>query len=137
MSTNHQLKCFLLFLFFGIIFNLIYSIFSIIILRNSQKKIKNNIFNGIFSLIFIVFFEILKNLFNYGLFNIVILFSYLFGFFTMKKASNKSVVFFQKKWYNLLQVIKNIFSSQQKKCQDCKLNQKDIILNNDSKQKHS
>jgi len=98
----NQLNTFLIFLFFGLFLELFYNILEIVFLLNSQKKLKNIIINSVFYIIFALFFVILLNIFNFGLFSIVLTATYVLGFIWLKIVSKKLVVFYQEKWYNVL-----------------------------------
>lgn len=101
-STLKQFNCFLIFIFFGIICCLIYNIFSIIFLKNFQKKSKNIAFDTFFYGFFNIFLVFLINLFNFGKFSFALIFAFYIGFLLNKFMFNKLVVFFENKWYNLL-----------------------------------
>ena len=103
--TKNQFNCFLIFLFFGIIFNLIYNLFSILILKKYQKKLKIIIFDSVFYSFLSIFLIFLINFLNFGKLSLVILLAFILGFITSNMLTKKLVVFFQNKWYNILNKI--------------------------------
>ena len=116
-STLNQLNCFLLFIFCGIIFGIIYSFFSIIFLKKYQKIFQKIIFEGIFYTFFSIFYVILINLYNFGKISYVLIFGYILGFLWIKKLLKNSVVFFNNKWYNYLNTKKDLNNGRKRKKQ--------------------
>lgn len=104
-STQNQVYCFLIFLFFGIVLGFIYSIYKTIFLLNFQKIISKNIFFTIFYAIFIVFFNILINFFNFGKTHIALLIVYILGFSLIKRLLKNLLVFLENKWYTIINKI--------------------------------
>jgi len=100
-NTINQFNCFLIFLFFGIIFNLIYNLFSILILKKYQKKLKIIIFDTIFYSFFSIFLIFLINFLNYGKFSFSILAATIIGFLLNNMLTKNLVVFLENKWYTL------------------------------------
>jgi len=113
-STQNQLDCFLIFLFFGILFGFILSLFDLIFFRKNEKIIIKNITNCIFSAIFLIFFTILLNIFNFGKFSLTLLFSISFGLLAFKRLVSNLVVFLQNKCYN-------VFKSKPRRTKKCKV----------------
>ena len=101
-STNHQLNCFLILIFFGLIIGFIYSILIIMFLKNYQKKFIKLIFFSIFFTFLNIFFVFLINFFNYGKFSTTLLLGYVGGFILIKTLLNKSVVILENMWYNTI-----------------------------------
>lgn len=115
-STQPQLNCVLIFIFFGIITGLILSILSIIFLKSHQKKLLKLIFLTSFYAFFSVLFVFLLNFFNFGKFSIVLLLAYLCGFKAINFQLDKLVVIFEKSWYNKISKIFNqLFSRLNKR----------------------
>ena len=56
---------------------------------------------------FSVFFVIFLNLFNYGIFSLTLLLFYILGFYWIVRATNKTVVIFENKWYNTIKNLKH------------------------------
>lgn len=104
-STINQFNCFLIFLFFGIISNLIYSLFSIIFIKNYQKKFKNIIFDTIFYVFLMIFLIFLINFLNFGKLSFSILLAFILGFYSSKILTKNLVVFLQNKWYTIFNKI--------------------------------
>ena len=104
-STFNQLNIFFIFLFFGIIFGLIANIFFSINLINFSKNIKKTIINSVFYIIFTIFFVNFLIYFNFGMFSIILLFSYIFGYIWIRKSSKKLFAFLENKWYNIINTI--------------------------------
>jgi len=98
-NTINQFNCFLIFLFFGIIFNLIYNLFSILILKKYQKKLKIIIFDSVFYSFLSIFLIFLINFLNFGKLSFSILLAFILGFISSNMLTKKSVVFFENKWY--------------------------------------
>ena len=98
-NTINQFNCFLIFLFFGIIFNLIYNLFSILILKKYQKKLKIIIFDAIFYSFLSIFLIFLINFLNFGKLSFSILFAFVLGFYLSNILTKKLVVFLIEKWY--------------------------------------
>lgn len=98
-NTLNQFNCFLIFLFFGIISNLIYSLFSILFLKNYQKKIKIIIFDTIFYSFLMIFLIFLINFLNFGKLSFSILLAFICGFLSLKILTKNLVVFLENKWY--------------------------------------
>lgn len=97
----NQLNNVLIFIFFGLILCFIYNIFEIVFLLNLQKKLKNVILNSVFCVISALFFIILSNIFNFGLFSITLLMGSVFGFIWFKFVSKNLVVFLKNKCYTI------------------------------------
>ena len=104
-STINQFNCFLIFLFFGIIFNLIYNLFSILFLKKYQKKLKIIIFDAIFYSFLSIFLIFLINFLNFGKLSFSILLAFILGFYLSNILTKKLVVFFQNKWYTIFNKI--------------------------------
>lgn len=109
-SSLNQFNCFLIFLFFGIILNLFYNIFSIIILKNYQKNLKIIIFDTFFYGFFSIFLIFLINFLNFGKLHFSILLAVCLGFYLTKRLTKNLVVFLEKKWYN---IFNKIFTKEQ------------------------
>jgi len=105
-STQHQLNCLILFVFFGLLIGIIYCLFQIIFLKKYQKKLIKCIFFSVFCSIFCIFYVFLINFFNFGKFSIVLFFTYGFGFFWINKLCKNLVVIFENKWYTIINKIK-------------------------------
>ena len=101
-STLNQLNCFLLFIFFGLIFVFFYNFASILFLKKYQKIFQKIIFDSVFFSFFSIFYVFLINFYNFGIFSITLILGYLFGFLWLKNLSKNLVVFLQEKWYNSL-----------------------------------
>ena len=98
----NQLNSFLIFLFIGVVLGIIFCVLKIIFLFNFRKKLLKNIYFCMFFTLFFNIFIIFLNIFNFGKFNFVLLFSYISGFVLLEKVANKSVVFFENKWYTII-----------------------------------
>jgi len=98
----NQLNIFLIFLFFGFVFSLIYNLINTILLFKFLKKINKIIINSIFFILFSCVFVFFLNIFNFGIINITLSLAYIFGFVLGVKVLNKTVVFLQNKWYTIL-----------------------------------
>lgn len=101
-ATNNQLNCFILFIFFGLILGGIFQLLSIIFFKKYQKNWEKIVFESIFYTFFCIFFVILSNIFNFGLFSFALVLAYLIGFIWTNKLSAKLVGKIQNKWYNFL-----------------------------------
>jgi len=101
-STNHQVNCFLIFVFLGIIFSIFYNCINILFFKNFTKNYKKIIKNSVFYSIFSIFFVILLNFFNFGLFSISLLLATFAGYVWTNLTIKKLVVFLQTLWYNKL-----------------------------------
>ncbi len=112
-STQNQFNCFLIFIFFGIILGVLFSIQNILFLRKNEKFIKKIILDCIFYMFFSIFFIILINFFNFGKFSLTLLLAFILGFETSKRLLLKTVVFLQNKWYN---VVNKFFKRSKKVC---------------------
>ena len=112
--TLNQFNCFLIFIFFGIILNLIYNLFSILFLKNFQKKLKIIIFDTIFYSFFNIFLIFLINFLNFGKPSFTLLTSSYLGFYLTKRLYINLVVFLEKKWYTI--VNKNYSKRKTRKC---------------------
>ena len=99
-STLNQVNCFLIFVFLGIIFSIIYDALFILFLKKHRKKFANYTFDTIFYAIFSCFFVIFKNIFNFGLFSFSLLLACSIGFVWTKSTTKNLVVFLEEKWYN-------------------------------------
>ena len=99
-STQNQLICILIFVFFGIIFNIITIPYLIFFANKFYKKSIKIINFIIFYAFFSIFFIILINFFNFGKFSLALFTSYLVGFVWIKKLLLKTVVILEKRWYN-------------------------------------
>ena len=99
-STHNQLNCFFIFTFLGIIFSVIYNCLKILFLHKNSKNFKKITINCIFYSIFSIIFVILLNIFNFGLFSIVLLCATVLGFVWLNFTSKKLVVFLEVLWYN-------------------------------------
>lgn len=99
-STLNQLNCFFIFLFFGIIFSVINTCLNILFLQKKFKTTKKIIINCVFYSIFSIFFVILLNIFNFGLFSFVLLLASVLGFIWFNLTSKKLVVFLKTLCYN-------------------------------------
>ena len=104
-NTINQFNCFLIFLFFGIIFNLIYNLFSILIFKKYQKKLKIIIFDTIFYGLLSIFLIFLINFLNFGKLSFSILLAFILGFISSNILTKNLVVFFQNKWYTIFNKI--------------------------------
>jgi len=104
-NTINQFNCFLIFLFFGIIFNLIYNLFSILILKKYQKKLKIIIFDTIFYSFLSMFLIFLINFLNFGKLSLVVLLAFVLGFISLNILTKNLVVFFENKWYTIINKI--------------------------------
>lgn len=111
-STQNQLTCILIFIFFGITLGLFFSLCKIIFLEKYQKKLIKTIFLTLFYCNFVTFFIFLLNFFNYGKQSLSLICSYLLGFVLINHLLKKSVVIFQNLWYNIL---KKTFCKKSKK----------------------
>ena len=112
--TLNQFNCFLIFIFFGIILNLIYNLFSILFLKNFQKKLKIIIFDTVFYSFFNIFLIFLINFLNFGNLSFTLLASSYLGFYLTKRLCKNLVVFLEKKWYTI--VNKNYSKRKTRKC---------------------
>lgn len=99
-STQTQLNCLLIFIFFGIITGIISSILNIIFLKNYQKKLINYLFDSVFCAIFCIFFVILLNFYNFGKFSIILLCAFYGGKIWMNHTLKNLVVILENSWYN-------------------------------------
>lgn len=118
-STQHQLNCVLIFIFFGIISGLIYSFFCVLFLKKYQKKLIKLLFLSIIYSFFSIFFIFLINFFNFGKFSLTLFLSHLTGFSTTVLLLRKLVVIFEKLWYNKINEIFNrLFIKLKKRKQD-------------------
>ena len=97
-SVN-QLYSFCLVLFCGIIFGVIYSILGVFFIKNHQNKPCNFIFKFILSIIFGIFLILSVNIFYFGQFNTIIIASFFLGFYWSTKTLEKSLDFFEIKFY--------------------------------------
>ena len=101
-SSNNQLNCFFVFLFFGFLCGIISQIIFAIFLKNHQNKIIKPIFDTIFYTFLTIFYTFLTIYFNFGEFSLVLLLSFLVGFFWVKNITKKMFVIFENKCYNIL-----------------------------------
>ena len=100
-NTTNQFNCFLIFLFFGIISCIFYKLFSILILKNYQKKFKIIIFDAIFYSFLSIFLLFLINYFNFGKLSFSILLAFILGFLLLNLITKNLVVFLENKWYTI------------------------------------
>ncbi len=100
-STFNQLNCFLLFLFFGIVFGFIIQILFLVVLKKYQKNYLKIIFDGIFYSIFAIVYVILLNFYNFGEFSISLIFAYIIGFLWIKYVTKKIFAILENKWYTI------------------------------------
>lgn len=103
----NQFNCFLIFIFLGVIFALIYEFLDLIFLIKKQKKFLKIIFEGIFYAFFSIFFVIFLNFYNFGKFSLPLVLAVLIGYFWIKILCLKLFVFLQTKWYNIVNKIYN------------------------------
>ena len=101
-STLNQLNCFLLFIFFGLIFGFFYNLAGILFLKKYQKIFQKIIFDSVFFGFFSIFYVFLINFYNFGIFSITLILGYLIGFLWIKNLGKNLVVFLQEKWYTFL-----------------------------------
>ena len=101
-ATQNQFNSFLIFVFAGIILGLISQLFFIIFLKKHQKIFLKIIFDTIFYTFFSIFWIFLLNFFNFGKFSITLCSASIVGFVWIKKLTNKTVAFFEDKWYTTL-----------------------------------
>ena len=99
-STTYQFNCFFIFLFLGVAFSLFFNCINILFLQKFSKKYKKIIINCVFYSIFSIFFVILLNIFNFGLFSTSLLIAAFLGFIWMHFTSKKLVVFLKMLCYN-------------------------------------
>jgi len=120
-SVN-QIYSFCLVLLCGIIFGLFYSILGVIFIKNHQNNILGFIFKFILSFLFCIFLIISVNIFYFGQFNLVIVASFFLGFLWSKKTLEKSLDFFEIKFYygyiKLLKLIKFYFERKNESIKD-------------------
>lgn len=114
-QTNNQLNCFLIFIFLGFVFGLIFNVINILILNNFQKKLIKTIKNTLFFTLFSCFYIIFINIFNIGEFSLTLTLGYLLGFFWLVLSTKKSVVFLQEKWYNIFNKFKKVENERKRK----------------------
>ena len=107
-QTQHQFNCLIIFLFAGLIFGVIFTIFFCLINLKNQKKLTKIIFDSVFYLIFGVFFIFFINFFNFGKFSLTLLFAYIIGFKWIKILIQKSVVIFFDKCYTKIKSRKHL-----------------------------
>ena len=101
-ATQNQIYCFLIFIFFGLIFALIAQFFNVLFLINYQKIFVKIVFDSIFYGFFSIFLVFLLNIFNFGKFTPTLIFACLLGFGWMKKLTQNLVALFENKWYNFI-----------------------------------
>ncbi len=112
-SSTQQIICVFIFLFFGIVFGIISQIFYLIFFQKFQKKLIKTAIITINYVFFVVFYGVLLNFLHLGEFSITLLLFFILGYFWIKKQSEKSVVFVEKLWYNIIK--KFILSTKGKK----------------------
>ena len=105
-STQNQFNLFLFFLIFGFFCELIIQLFSVIFLKNYQKKLKIIIFDTVFSTFFAISFVFFIILLNFGKLSFSLILSALIGKFWCDKTNKKLFVFLENKWYNSRKQIK-------------------------------
>lgn len=98
-STFNQVNIFLIFLFLGIIFGIVFLLFNILFLHKFLKNIKKIIINCIFYMFFSCIFVFFLNIFNFGDLNIFLILIYIVGFLWSKKVFENSLVFLKNKCY--------------------------------------
>ncbi len=101
----NQFNCFLIFIFLGIFFALIFNILNLLFLIKKQKIFLKIIFEGIIFSFFSIFFVIFLNFYNFGKFSLSLVLATVVGYIWHKKLFAKLFDFLQTKWYNI--VIKN------------------------------
>ena len=116
-STLNQLNIFLIFVFGGILCEIIRSVFNTLFLINFQKKLTKTIFFFIFYSFFSIFFVFLINFFNFGKLSIVTIFAFVLGKQTTKFTIKKTVVILENLWYNK---IRKLLNTKEKKTKNAK-----------------
>ena len=101
-STQNQFNSFLIFIFVGLVFGLIFQILNLIFLKNYQKIFLKIIFDTVFFTFFSIFLVFLLNIFNFGKFSYTLCLATVLGFFTTKKLCKNLVALFETKWYNFI-----------------------------------
>ena len=101
-STLNQFNCFLLFLFFGVLFGFLYQAFSVLFLKKYQKIFQKIIFEGIFYTFFAIFYVFFINFYNFGEFSLSLILAMILGYLWIIMLSKKLVAFLQNKWYNAI-----------------------------------
>ena len=101
-ETQTQFTCLIICVFFGFIVGIIYLLYNLFFTINFKKSSVKTIFFSVFYMFFAIFFIILINFFNYGKFSIVLSCGYIGGFIWAKNIFSNSVVYLEKKWYNVL-----------------------------------
>ena len=109
-STLNQFNNFLIFIIFGLIRNIFYTIFliekNIEIKQNKLKFLKICIFDTIFYGFFSVFFIFLLNFYNFGMFSFALLLAILIGYFWQNFLTKKLFAKLFKMWYNIVNKFK-------------------------------
>ena len=101
-STQNQLNAFLIFIFAGAIFGFIFQFLNLFLIKNYQKNFLKIIFDTVFFSFFSIFLVFLLNIFNFGKFSLTLCLAASFGFFWIKKLTQKTVALFETKWYNFV-----------------------------------
>lgn len=105
--SNSQLNTTLIFISFGILFEIIKIFFTIIFKINSRKKLIKTLFFSVFYVFFSVFFVFLINFFNFGFYSITLFLATIVGSILIKSTYIKSFVLLKSLWYNLIKKPKN------------------------------
>ena len=109
-STSNQINCFLIFMFLGIVFSIIFNIINILFFKKFAKKFKKNLINCVFFAFFSIVFIIFLNLFNFGEFSLALCLATFLGFIWLNFISKNLVVFLSNLWYNKKQKRKKIYA---------------------------
>ena len=113
-STQNQLNCAIIFLFFALIAGLVFNFIQTILLIKYKKIFIKNIFYCVFYAFFCIFFIFLLNFFNFGKFSLLLLLVFLMGFNWALKLVKKTFVIFENMWYNTIKKIKQKHKTKEK-----------------------
>lgn len=95
----NQLYSFCLVLFCGVVCGLIFTVLSVLFVKNHQNNIVKFIFKFIFGVFFSIFLIFSINVFYFGEFNLIIICSFILGFLWCLKTFKNLLDFLEIKFY--------------------------------------